>query len=643
MMEYTSLQLFCGIGGGALGFQQARMEFGGKVGTFRTLCGIDSDPHACQDFEYLTGAKACQMDLFSRSDYVAFHGEEPPEDWREVMPHEIYQAAGEVPDVVFLSPPCKGFSGLLGKEQANSEKYQALNRLTVRSIRLVMDAFADDLPGIILIENVPRIRTRGKELLEEIRAILVGAGYLIVQPKDEIHDCGEVGGLAQHRMRYLFMARNPKKVPNFVYQPPKKRVKALGEVVGPLWMPNDEAAGPMHRLPKLQWKTWVRLSLIPAGGDWRDLQKINPKEYRIAHIPRNSSLGVMDWENPANTITGNMRCGGSSPGAISDPREGVGGGYSNKFKICRWNETGTTVTGTADIQSGAQSINDVRDDLERYGNQYQIKRWDEPSQTVTGAAGVSNGAPLAADPRLAERNGCDRFNHQYRVNEWSEPGNTVTGATGVGTGGQIISDPRVKCNPRSDTMGVQKWGEPAKTVIGSLDVHAGAAAIGDVRIKHDSRPNLMGVANWEKPMGAVLGNISVTSGNGVGSVADPRIPDDKESGIFVIIAEDGTWHRPLTTLELAALQSFPMIVNGKPLLLAGNSDKKWRERIGNAVPVKAAKATAETMLLTLMASEQDIWLMGTTDIWVMPESEGVPCDLLWGCTESAEELTRSVG
>ena len=106
MRQYTVLHLFSGIGGAALGFQQARQEYKGMVGQFQTLAGIDCDPEACQDFQALTGAPAVQMDLFSRDDYISFHGQEPPEDWQEATPSDLFEATGRVyPDVVFLSPP----------------------------------------------------------------------------------------------------------------------------------------------------------------------------------------------------------------------------------------------------------------------------------------------------------------------------------------------------------------------------------------------------------------------------------------------------------------------------------------------------------------------------------------------------------
>lgn len=90
----------------------------------------------------------------------------------------------------------------------------------------------------------------------------------------------------------------------------------------------------------------------------------------------------------------------------------------------------------------------------------------------------------------------------------------------------------------------------------------------------------------------------------------------------MIVAEDGTWHRPLTTYELAVLQGFPeKMTDGLPFQLAGNSEARWRERIGNAVPPQAAQAIAETMLRTLMPASEGVWVMGGTEVWVNPDDQ----------------------
>ncbi len=535
--EFTVLHLFCGIGGAALGFQQAISEYKGMVGRFRTICGIDVDAEACWDFENLTGARAVQMDLFSRDDYIAFHGQPPDPDWREVTAIDLLEATkGEYPDVIFLSPPCKGFSGLLPKEKAESSKYQALNRLVIRGLALAIEAFSDDLPSVIMLENVPRITTRGELLLKQVKKLLKDHGY---EFHEGYHDCGVIGGLAQRRKRYLLIARNREKMSAFIYRPRRRKVRAIGDVIGPLPMPDDPGMGPMHRLPRLQWKTWVRLALIPAGGDWRDLEKIAPEQYRLEYIPRGGGpFGVQEWNKPAATVIGNASIKGSNAAAVADPRVG--------FKVGHIPREGT----------------------------YRILKWDEPSTTVTGSSRAtrSNGAACVADPRLPKRD--TRHPAVYQVLKFDEPSPCVTG-TRFGNGAPAIADLRT-CHARNGVYGVMAWDKPATTVIGSADVHAGTSA-----------------------------------------VADPRIPDDYEQGVWVIIALDGTWHRPLTTLELAVLQGFPAILpDGNPLVLAGRSDARWRERIGNAVPPPAAKAIAAQILNALLVSSENDWVLGNTGLWV---------------------------
>jgi site-specific DNA-cytosine methylase len=580
MMNYKILHLFCGIGGGALGFQNAITEYKGLVGKFETLVGIDCDPLACEDFEKLTGAPAVQMDLFTREDYIDFHGEEPPDDWHEVTPWDLYRAAGGYPDVVFLSPPCKGYSGLLPSASAATKKYQALNRLVPRGISLNCKAFQENLPSAFLLENVPRITSRGAALLKQVKKELKKYGYVF---DEATHDCGEIGGLGQRRKRFLLIARNEKKMPAFIYKPPIQRVKSIGEIIGPLPLPDDATMGPMHRLPRLQWKTWVRLALIPAGGDWRDLKNIDPEKYRLEHEPRKSTFGVMDWDDSSSTVTGNMRPGGSSATTISDPRvDFKSGTHHSIYKIAKWEQEGGTVTGAHRPNNGALCIPDprIKADKGKHPGVYRVVKFDEPAPCVTGTR-FGSGAPAISDPRF----NCSMYPDSYGVIDWDKESPPVRAMARVMCSPSSIADPRLSCTPRSGTMGINKWDEPAKTVIGAGDIHAGTTA-----------------------------------------VADPRIPADKEAGTWIIIAEDGTWHRPLTTLELAALQSFPLIMpDGSPLKLAGKSDARWREAIGNAVPPAAAQAIAEQILPSLMASSIGEWYMSAEGIWVSGQDRG--CDI----------------
>ena len=54
--------------------------------------------------------------------------------------------------------------------------------LTVRGIWLALEAWADDPPEFFILENVPRIATRGAHLLDQIETLL---GY--VDEEELIH------------------------------------------------------------------------------------------------------------------------------------------------------------------------------------------------------------------------------------------------------------------------------------------------------------------------------------------------------------------------------------------------------------------------------------------------------------------------
>lgn len=425
MRTATALFPFCGLGAGALGFLQAVSE-DGPIHGFRSLGGIDLDAHACRDFETLTGSPALCADVWYLS------------------PADVRRAFGERrPDVVFLSPPCKGASGLLSAEKARSEKYAQMNGLALAWVRLMLAAWPER-PPLVLLENVPRLPRRAPEVLAQVRSLLQGAGYAIAEG---YHDCGELGGLAQHRRRYLLVARHERTVPALLYQPHRLRVRGCGEVLEQLPLPGDPAAGQLHALPRISWLNWVRLALIPAGGDWRDLE------------------GVL--------AEGQAR----------------------------------------------------REQWARYG----VADWREPVGTVAGSG--SNGCFGVSDPRVQRA-----YDHGYAVLRWDQAAWTIATKTSPGCGAY--------------------------------------------------------------------------------AVADPRLPPPSP---VVIVAADGTWHRPLTLLELAALQGLPATVHGAPLTLAGKSRARWAERIGNAVPVGTAKAIAGQMLRTLSAAVDGNLHLSSSAIWVQPE------------------------
>ncbi|GGF72221.1 hypothetical protein GCM10010912_16670 [Paenibacillus albidus] len=619
----TAAVLFGGIGGESAGLLQSQVEYGGKLYKFKLLCSIDSDPVACRNHDLITGEKtAVVMDLFRRWQYEAWHEQQPPSHWREMTPWDIWLAFGQqVPFFLFTSPPCKGLSGLLPQNKANSDKYQALNFLTVSGLELALqacDEYGGNVPAIIQLENVPRISTRGKKLLKQIKKLLQKYGYAVSIRAD--HNLGEIGGLGQNRVRFLIMARHEAQIPNVIYYPERKPLRTIGDIIGPLPFPGDmTAGGPLHRMPKLARKSWEKLMAIPAGGDWRDLNTFEFEKYRLQHEPRSGAWAVEDWNLTSRTVTGGAGVGRSNGvAAISDPRMNLGEGtHSNIYRLVRWEEESPCATGATGSNNGALSVADPRlsERDSRHPAAYRVAKDDEPAPCVTGTR-FGSGAIAISDSRVNDRAG--RYTNQFKMQSWLEPAKTVTGDTDIQSGAQLISDPRCRTILQPDCYGVQEWDMASKTIRGASRIMQSASSIADPRMKCAPRADTMGVQAWDVPAKTVTGTADIHSG--AAAVADPRIPEPDERCVMIIIAEDGTWHRPLTTFEMAMLQSFPQFLpDGRPFQLEGCSDAKAREYIGNAVPKDAAEQMGNVVLLAGAEAEAEVsFELSWNPVWVVP-------------------------
>lgn len=495
MSTYRTLFLFAGLGGGALGFQRAQSSLGGRM----TIAGaVDFEPGAARDFETLTGHPCTVADISTMT----------LDELRVACP-------GGCPDVVFTSPPCKSFSGCMPAATAATPKYVDMADLAVRGLFLALEAW-ERKPRLILLENVPRIQNRGRHLLDIIIGMLRSYGYAV---RETVHDCGELGGLAQRRRRFLLVARHVATTGDWWREPPKRRVRGIGEVLGalPLPLPGSTDGGPMHRLPRLSAMNWLRLALIPAGGDWRDL----PESVQLA------------------------------------PRAG------------------------------------------RQNGGYGVEDWREAAHAVLAEGSVANTRAAIADPRMT----CEPRNSVMGVLRSDQPSGAVLGAARHDNGAFSVADPRVTCERNEGSMGVQSWTRPAPTVIGHPTIHNWPAAAADPRgvgyqIGHVVRT----------PEGLAVVGVEL-------DLTDPR-PMDRPP---IILALDGTWHRPMTTLELAALQSLPLGGPGAWLVLDGKNAGHWRERIGNAVPVETAEAIAGTALTCLRSSDAGGLTLSCEPVWVGPE------------------------
>lgn len=489
-MKRTCLSLFCGLGGGSLGFARAG---------FHTV-GIDVDPAAVEDYKAITGHEAHVLDL----------GQANPQDLVDIF--------GPVaPDVVFTSPPCKGFSGCMPIEVALTDKYVEMCSWSERGIWLALEAWPDDPPRLIVMENVPRIKTRGRVWLDNIQQLMRHHGYAW---RETFHNCGELGGLAQNRHRFLGVARHMASTPEYLYEPIIQPMRTVGEVIGhhPVPGPWDTSSNPLHQLTNLSPMNWLRLALIPAGGDWRDL----PEQVTIIETDE-----------------------------VIDPQY------------------------TCALQEG-----------------FGVTPWDGQTHAVIGSVGVQNTGLQVADPRIAYQERAGAFG----VGNWCGQQNTILGVSSA-YHGQNTTDPRLTCAPRSGAYGVVDWHGQMGTVVGAASHDNSAIIVTDNR-------------GYPAPTHHII-----QTGEGLAIVGPPMdYSNPFKRSVMVIRALDGTWHRPMTPMELAALQSLPTDVQ-----LAGKNKEQWVMRIGNAVPPDSAQAIAGQMLRTLDASDEATFLMCANNVWVNPQ------------------------
>lgn len=619
--ELTHVNFFSGVGGCALGL---------KLAGFVSLGAYDCDPKALRGLARLTGSPTFQCDIAALS------------------PADVRARSKRCPDLVVMSPPCKRFSDLLPPEQAAAAEYVEMAQLALAGVVLACEAWAPELPAVQVIENVRGITgPRGAEVLQQIVKLLHRYGYTV---DISTHDCGEIGGLAQHRDRVLIVARQPEVAQDYLRRPPKQRVRAVGEVLGELPSPLADHGDEMHTLPGTSAMTGLRLACADpdkvvsprSKGDWRDIPARvrcmwGPVPEHIAARPRagqgkkTGKHGVEAWTAPAHTVTG---AGGAStirpmlgrrPAGPAAPEAGEAGvaagqGSPDDFGVASHQRPHTTVRGRMNVQTSRASVADphVATALELGGGthagHYGVEPGDRPAHTVTGNARTSGTWGSVADPRL----GCKPRKGSHGVQPARRPARTVVGHASHDNSISSYADPQVgqaagwKADPHRGSFEVNSLRRPARTVRGRHDPRTAPAAVVDAR-------------GWPIPTHYLV----IEDGEHV--LYGPELDFTNPRPVpIVIVAPDGTWHRPMTDRELACLQGFPAdcYFEGpsstrparKPS--AKHPDRPFkpaipgrREHIGNAIPPPTMHAIGLMVAECLRSPRRASFLRGG-DVWV---------------------------
>jgi DNA-cytosine methyltransferase len=160
-----AIDLFCGAGGFSNGFENAGID---------VRLGIDVDDDALKTFSHNHKGEAINQDI------------------REGVPDEVLKNDY---DIVFGSPPCKGFSDARGSRYVDDDR----NGLVFEYIHWVEEM----QPDIAVMENVTGMRTIGEEFMDGMRKEFMDSGYHQVKVK-ELNSANF--GVPQKRKRVIVIA-----------------------------------------------------------------------------------------------------------------------------------------------------------------------------------------------------------------------------------------------------------------------------------------------------------------------------------------------------------------------------------------------------------------------------------------------------
>jgi site-specific DNA-cytosine methylase len=433
-----------------------------------------------------------------------------------------------------------------------------------------------------------------------------------------------------------------------------------------------------HHVDRVVHWYGVTGTVTAASGPGRGaVSAADPRIDLVRGVHRHKNVDrVTAWAEPTGTIIGAAAPSGGAPAVAQPfvpvdlvPQRDNPRPHDNKYLVVAWNGPAKTITTSDRVGSGAASIADPRIELATGGKRFHEGagpgRWgvlavDSIASTVTGNARPSTGpfavagpAPIDLCPRVTPMH--DRA---YGVLGNNNVIHCIAGASAVGCGAyaRAVDPPIVPrqpidlsfgCNPRQGSYGVYSMERPAKTVIASASIDCTTCA---VAAPQPPPPYI--ILPCEDVRRIVAGEIPIPF-----AVVDPARPNEplaicdslkrapfrwemvkgpkgrakakRVPVTLVFISDDGCWHRALTTLELAALQGFPMLVRGKPICFEGGAIHQ-REAIGNAVPPPVARSIGNQMLLALIAAFCGKTYTFSTAVWAEQGVMPVDPDQLWG-------------
>lgn len=290
-----AVDFFCGGGGMTRGLLDAGID---------VLCGIDFDPSCKRTYER-NNQKYLQKDICSFT----------PEELLSEFP----QIANRDDLLLVGCAPCQPFSVLTHKkydEQGNVIPHKSVNLLTE------FGRFVKKLqPAHVLVENVPGLRGKGKEVLNAFKDMLTENGYWY----DERVIYAKEYGVPQNRRRYVLIASRQFKptIPQGTHGKgllPYCTVRQTIFKYPHLNAGEESESVPNHKCANLSPLLLERIKNTPHDGgsrtDWPESLILKCHKQFNGHT---DVYGRMKWDEPSPTLT--VKCFSLSNGRFGHPEQ----------------------------------------------------------------------------------------------------------------------------------------------------------------------------------------------------------------------------------------------------------------------------------------------------------------------------------